>query len=278
MVLSYCVAIAQKSLSFAKKFFDQMPCLVKFLVVGAWLSAFRTCRDNGRFAHAPKRFQDTGLGIETLIGDHRFGPKRRKQNIGAIQLGSLSSRSDARRSDCPARPRSRESWCSAHLCCVRGITRRHFIARPGCVLVITHNGCVDHGVLVIRVLHQMIQHLLLYAALCPAHKPRVHHAKIAESLGKVAPQYPRTVAVQNRLHKQTVISCRTTLFLTIAGWERFSGFPAAPSATRPARESRRQAKRSVRSRATEVAAPHSGSDARCCRRIPGSVPWSGACR
>lgn len=92
MVLSYRVAIAQKSLSFAKKFFDQMPCLVKFLVVGAWLSAFRTCRDNGRFAHAPKRFQDTGLGIETLIGDHRFSPKRLKQNIGAIQLGSLSSR------------------------------------------------------------------------------------------------------------------------------------------------------------------------------------------
>jgi len=77
------------------------------------------------------------------------------------------------------------------------------------MLVGAHDGGIDHGVFVVRVAGQMLENSLPDTANGPSAESRMHHTEVAESLGKVAPRNPGTIAIENSLDKQTVVLRRT---------------------------------------------------------------------
>jgi len=73
------------------------------------------------------------------------------------------------------------------------------------VLVRSHDGRVDHGVLVVRVLGQGLENTLPHTAAAPSHMAQMHDAKIAEALGQVAPGNAGAVAIEHRIDEQPVV-------------------------------------------------------------------------
>src|SRR5215475_13374303 len=80
-----------------------------------------------------------------------------------------------------------------------------FFERAGAVLMSSHDGTVDHRVLVIAIGGQVLKDVLPDAGFGPAAKPPVRILPVAEALRQVAPWYSRTVPVQHRLDKATII-------------------------------------------------------------------------
>src|SRR4051812_49589806 len=68
-----------------------------------------------------------------------------------------------------------------------------------------HEGRVDHGVFVVGVDRQVLEHPLPYAGLGPATEAGLHRDPTAEPLGQIAPGDARPIAVEHRLHEEPVI-------------------------------------------------------------------------
>src|SRR3954454_19229813 len=64
---------------------------------------------------------------------------------------------------------------------------------------------VDHGVLVVGIDRQVLEHPLPYAGLGPATEAGLHLDPTAEPLGQIAPGDARTIAVEHCLHEEPVI-------------------------------------------------------------------------
>jgi transposase len=75
-------------------------------------------------------------------------------------------------------------------------------------LVRSHDGAVNHGVFVVRVLRQELQYPLPHATPAPATVAGVHHPEITKTLGQVAPRNACAVAVEHRIHEQPAVACR----------------------------------------------------------------------
>jgi hypothetical protein len=75
----------------------------------------------------------------------------------------------------------------------------------GTVLVCAHNGAVDHGVFIVGIGRQNLEHLLPHAARGPAGKPRMNLDRIAEAFRQVSPRNAGAIAVKHRLDKQPVV-------------------------------------------------------------------------
>jgi len=75
----------------------------------------------------------------------------------------------------------------------------------GTVLVRAHNGAVDHGVFIVRIGSQNLEHLLPHAAPGPAGESRVNLYWITEAFRQVPPGNASAVSVQYRLDKQPVV-------------------------------------------------------------------------
>ena len=73
------------------------------------------------------------------------------------------------------------------------------------MLMCPHDGAVEHGVLIVRVCGQHLEHLFPYAALRPTRKPRVNLDRIAKTFRQVAPRYACAITVKYRLDEQPVI-------------------------------------------------------------------------
>src|SRR4051812_40987 len=65
-----------------------------------------------------------------------------------------------------------------------------------------HNGAVDHGVLVVSVRRQVLEHPLPHAGLGPAAEAGLHLDPAAEPLRQSAPGDARAIAVKHGLDKQ----------------------------------------------------------------------------
>jgi len=76
------------------------------------------------------------------------------------------------------------------------------------MLVGPHNGGINHGVFVIRIFSQSLEHALPNPALAPAAVPGMNNPEVAKALRQVPPRNARPVAVQHSIHKQTVVFCR----------------------------------------------------------------------
>jgi hypothetical protein len=76
------------------------------------------------------------------------------------------------------------------------------------VLVSAHDGGIDHGIFVVGIACQMLENSLPDTANGPSAESRMHHSKIAESLRKIAPRNPGTIAIENSFDKQTVVLSR----------------------------------------------------------------------
>jgi hypothetical protein len=69
----------------------------------------------------------------------------------------------------------------------------------------THDGAVDHRVLVVGFPGQVLEHFLPHPALRPAAPAPMHILPVPEALRQIAPGNPSTIPVQHRLDKQPVI-------------------------------------------------------------------------
>jgi hypothetical protein len=76
------------------------------------------------------------------------------------------------------------------------------------MLMSPHNGAVDHGIFVVGIRGEMLKDLLPDAGAGPTGKARVNLDRIAEPLRQVAPGDASAIAVEHRLDKQTVVTCR----------------------------------------------------------------------
>src|SRR3954464_5763826 len=65
-----------------------------------------------------------------------------------------------------------------------------------------HEGRVDHGVFVVGVDRQVLEHPLPYAGLGPATEAGLHRDPTAEPLGHIAPGNARPIAVERRPHEE----------------------------------------------------------------------------
>ena len=93
------------------------------------------------------------------------------------------------------------------------------------MLVGAHDGGVNHGVFVVRVLCQGLEHPLPYAAVAPARVTGVHDAKVAETGRQVPPGDARTVAVEHSIHEQPVVFCSGSRLSCLAGQQVLDAFP-----------------------------------------------------
>ena len=88
-----------------------------------------------------------------------------------------------------------------------------------------HDGAVDHRVLVIVIGCQVLKDALPYAGFGPAAEPPVRILPVAEALRQVAPGYSRTVPVQHRLDKATIVTGGGTDVAPLAGKQILNPFP-----------------------------------------------------
>jgi hypothetical protein len=93
------------------------------------------------------------------------------------------------------------------------------------VLMSLHDGAVDHRVLVIAIGCQVLKDALPYAGFGPAAEPPVRILPAAEALRQVAPWYSRTVPVQHRLDKATIVTGSCTGVAQLAGKQVLNPFP-----------------------------------------------------
>jgi len=93
------------------------------------------------------------------------------------------------------------------------------------MLMGTHDGGVEHGVFVIGILRQMRENPLPYAAFAPAGMPGRDQAEIAKPRWQIPPWYPRSITVQNRFHKQSVVPRRAANMAFTAGQQILDPFP-----------------------------------------------------
>lgn len=73
------------------------------------------------------------------------------------------------------------------------------------VLVRSHDGRVDHGVFIVRILGQGLENTLPHTAAAPSHMAQMHHAEIAQALGQVTPGNTGTVAIEHDIDEQPVV-------------------------------------------------------------------------
>ena len=73
----------------------------------------------------------------------------------------------------------------------------------------SHDGCIDHGVLVIGQCTKCLKHLLPHATAAPAHVAQVNNAEVAKALGEITPSNTAAIAVQHSINKESVVFCRS---------------------------------------------------------------------
>ena len=73
------------------------------------------------------------------------------------------------------------------------------------MLMGSHNGGVDHHVLIVVIGSQVFEYPLENAALTPAPQPFVGVLPVAEALGKVTPGDARAIAIEHRLNEQPIV-------------------------------------------------------------------------
>src|SRR5262249_54600694 len=100
-----------------------------------------------------------------------------------------------------------------------------FFESAGAVLMSPYDGAVDHRVFVIAVGCQVPKDALPYAGFGPAAEPPVRILPVAEALRQVPPWDSRTVPVQHRLDKATIVARGGTNAAPLAGKQVLNPFP-----------------------------------------------------
>src|SRR5262249_31512935 len=102
-----------------------------------------------------------------------------------------------------------------------------FFEGAGAVLMSPHDGAVDHRVFVIAIGCQVLKDALPlpYAGFGPAAEPPMRILPVAKPLRQVAPWDPRTVPVQHRLDKATIVMGGGTGVAPLAGKQVLDPFP-----------------------------------------------------
>lgn len=79
-----------EELEFGEEVFDQVACLVEFLVALSLHGSIGPGRDDGLFSGLLQRFQHPLIGVKALIGNHDVGFELRQQHVGSLQLAGLA--------------------------------------------------------------------------------------------------------------------------------------------------------------------------------------------
>jgi hypothetical protein len=73
------------------------------------------------------------------------------------------------------------------------------------MLVSTHNGGVDHHVLVVVITRQFLENTFKNASLSPSAEALVNDLPITEALGQITPRNASSKSIQHRFDKQAII-------------------------------------------------------------------------
>jgi hypothetical protein len=79
-----------EQLEFGEEVFNQVTRFVEFFIVLALNFSVFFRRDDSLFSRLLQGFEYPFVGVEALVGDHRFGFELRQQNIGTIEFASLA--------------------------------------------------------------------------------------------------------------------------------------------------------------------------------------------
>ena len=109
-------------------------------------------------------------------------------------------------------PRLRPMACEAPFC-------------PSAVLVGSHDGRVNHDVLVVGVLRHRLEETLPGPVLAPAAMALMHHPEIPEPGRQIAPGDARPVAVEHGIDEQAVVPCPSAGLACTAGQQVFDALP-----------------------------------------------------
>src|SRR5260221_4142211 len=83
--------------------------------------------------------------------------------------------------------------------------RAVFFSRTGAVLMSTHDGGVDHHVLVVVIAGQQLENTVENPALRPSAETLMDRFPMAETLGQIPPGTSSPKAVENRFDEQSII-------------------------------------------------------------------------
>src|SRR5260370_33170583 len=72
-----------------------------------------------------------------------------------------------------------------------------------------YDSAVDHGVFIVRVGGQHLEHLLPYAALRPARKSGVNLDRVAKTFRQIPPRHAGAIKIEKGFYKQPIIPVRS---------------------------------------------------------------------
>ena len=79
-----------EQLEFSEEVFNQVARFVEFLVVLALNFSVCLGRDDGLYPSLLQGFENPFVGVEALVGNHRFGRQSGQQNVGPIEFTGLA--------------------------------------------------------------------------------------------------------------------------------------------------------------------------------------------
>src|SRR5260221_11888899 len=85
------------------------------------------------------------------------------------------------------------------------VNARRFFSRTGAVLMSTHDGGVDHHVLVVVIAGQQLENTVENPALRPSAETLMDRFPVAETLGQIPPGTSSPKAIENRFDEQSII-------------------------------------------------------------------------
>lgn len=93
------------------------------------------------------------------------------------------------------------------------------------MLMGAHDGCIDHGVLVIGLGAERFKHSLPNTRSAPAHKPSMDNAEVAKAIRQVSPGNACAIAVEHSIYEEAIVFTGRANMSSPAGQKVFDAIP-----------------------------------------------------
>jgi hypothetical protein len=88
-----------------------------------------------------------------------------------------------------------------------------------------HDGGVDHHVFIVVITRQQLENTLENTTLRPPAEALMNNLPVPETLRQITPGDPGAVAVQDRIHEQSIVGCRAADMAFAAGQKILDPIP-----------------------------------------------------
>ncbi|MPN16704.1 hypothetical protein SDC9_164049 [bioreactor metagenome] len=184
-----------------------MPLLVDMAVIPALSFARPNTGNDNLLALAQQWFNHAFMGVIRFVGNHGLRVGARKPDICTFQIRCLPCCEMETSGVAKSVNGGMDLGAQTSSAATDGLALPPFCTRA--VLMGTHDGCIDHGVLVIRQRTECFKHPQPHARAAPAHVAQVNDSKVAKALGQIAPSNTAAIAIQHSVNKETAIFGRS---------------------------------------------------------------------